>query len=128
MTSEHDQNRDLQAELDAHGGHLPVHLLYVNTGERTKFSVPRTTTLHAVFQEAYKLLKEAQRAGDKYFCEGGLDLGPYLGLTLEELHRRKICTKRHYEIAGETGGAHGVLDPASQAALFQGDCRDGRGW
>ncbi len=83
MTSEHDRDQELQVEMDAHGGHLPVHLIYANTGERTKFSVPRTTTLYLVFQEAYRLLKEAPRAGDKYFCEGGLDLGPYLGLTLE---------------------------------------------
>lgn len=125
MTNE--QDRNLQAEPAEHGGQLPVHVMYVNTGERTRFLVPPTTTLQGVFQQAYMLLKEVQRPGDKYFCEGGLDLGSYLTLTLEELHRRKICDKRHYEIAAETGGAHGDAGAAIETSALAGDRGDGRG-
>lgn len=85
--------------------HEEVKVTYVNTTDTVHFPVALSTTLNAMFDIAYDKLKETRRAGDKYFCKGGTDLGGYLALTLHELEKRKICLDRHFEIAGETGGA-----------------------
>jgi hypothetical protein len=70
-----------------------------------EFREPRQDTLKGTFAQAYTELKEKPRPEDRYLCEDGVDLSPYLDLTLEELHRRKICRKRRFQIAGPTGGA-----------------------
>lgn len=96
---------EFEDETNRNEGKVQVKVTYVNTSETVDFRVHRAATLNDVFNEAYGLLTEPRRDTDKFFCKGGLDLKPYLQDTIKELHRRKICPKRHYEIAGETGGA-----------------------
>lgn len=97
-------DQEFEAEVREHGG-VKMHVVYVNTSAVAEFSVPRTTTLDEAFNKAYAELKEKRRPTDTFFCEDGAPLQQYLSLTLEELHRRKICRKRRFQISGETGGA-----------------------
>lgn len=99
------EEREFEEESRAHGGKVRVTVTYVNTSETVEFRMPRKDTLKETFAEGYKELKEKPRPEDRYLCEDGHDLAPYLGLTLEELHKRKICRKRRFQIAGPTGGA-----------------------
>lgn len=107
MKTEHVDQSDEEFEKEARGneGRVRVTVTYINTSETEDFRMPRSASLNQVFEKAYEVLGETRRPDDKFFCKGGLDLSPYLSLTLDELHRRKICRKRHYEIASETGGA-----------------------
>lgn len=100
-----DQDRKFEEESHAHGGKVRVTVTYVNTSATVDFRMPRKATLKETFAQAYDELKEKPRPEDRYLCEDGHDLAPHLGLTLEELHKRKICRKRRFEIAGPTGGA-----------------------
>jgi|SRR5580658_1566444 hypothetical protein len=101
----HVEDQQFEEEAQAHGGKVKVWVTYVNTSVTVEFRMPRTATLKATFDQAYVELKEAPRAEDRYLCESGENLVPHLGLTLEELHKRKICRHRRFQIAGPTGGA-----------------------
>lgn len=104
-SAEHDDDRDFNDEANRHGGKVKVAVTYANTDETERFEMPRDATLTQVFDKAYELLEEPRRPADKFFCKGGDSMADYLNLTLEQLHRKKICRKRHFEIVGETGGA-----------------------
>jgi hypothetical protein len=99
------EDQEFEDEARAHGGKVKVFVTYVNTSVTVDFRVPRTDTLKATFDQAYHELKEAPRPEDRYLCETGENLAPYLSLTLEELHKRRICRHRRFQIAGPTGGA-----------------------
>jgi len=99
------EEKQLEDESRAHDGRVKVFVTYVNTSMTVEFRMPRTATLKATFDQAYLELKEAPRPEDRYLCESGENLAPYLGLTLEELHKREICRHRRFQIAGPTGGA-----------------------
>jgi hypothetical protein len=107
MTHQHQDVEDQQFEEEArdHGGKVRVFVTYVNTSVTVEFRMLRTATLKETFDHAYQELKETPRPEDRYLCETGENLASFLSLTLEELHRRKICRHRRFQIAGPTGGA-----------------------
>jgi hypothetical protein len=100
-----DDDREFEEESRMHGERVQVTATYVNTSTTVEFRMARTATLKQAFAEGYEELKEKPRPDDRYLCEDGEDLAPFLAVTLEELHKRKICRKRHFQIAGPTGGA-----------------------
>lgn len=98
-------DREFDDDANAHGGKVRVTVTYINTSMTVEFRMPRDSTLKQAFDQGYLELKESPRPDDRCLCEDGASMVSYLGLTLEELHKRKICRKRRFQIAGPTGGA-----------------------
>lgn len=82
-----------------------VEVLHLNTNAEAKFHTPWTTTVQAVWDEAYVKLGEGRRDGDSFEAQDGTDLTPYLTLTLEQLRDRHIAASRKFQIKGPVGGA-----------------------
>lgn len=78
----------------------------LHTAERAPFHMPWESTLQQVWDQAYKELKESPRPKDQLQCaKGGVDMTPYLALTLKELQDQHICQDRKFQIHGDSGGA-----------------------
>ncbi len=77
----------------------------VNAVETVDFRTPWDTKLNAAWDEAALKLEEPRKPTDRLQTPGGVDLMPYLGLTLRELKERKIVTALKFQIVGPTGGA-----------------------
>jgi len=83
-----------------------VEVLYVNSLKEVAFHAEWNDTFAEVWERAYRELKEKRKEGDKFQCrDGSVDLTPHLQLTLRQARERGICAKRHFQIAGPTGGA-----------------------
>jgi len=87
------------------GKQVTVEFIYLNTNEETKFLVSWEDTLAQVWEQAYDKLGEVHREKDELECQNGESLMSYLNLTLIELHERRICQERKFQIKSETGGA-----------------------
>ena len=77
----------------------------VNAVDSVDFRTPLATTLNAAWDEAASLLEEPRKPTDRLQTPGGVDLMPYLALTLGELKERKIVHAFKFQIVGPTGGA-----------------------
>ena len=77
----------------------------VNAVETVDFGTPWATKLTVVWDKAAVLLEEPRKPTDRLQTPGGVDLMPYLQLTLHELKERKIVTAFKFQIVGPTGGA-----------------------
>lgn len=84
---------------------VEVQVKSLKTGETVKFKVVETTTLQSVWDIAVGKLNEARAAGDTFRCANGQDLSAFLNQTLAQLNDEKICSDRHFEIKGPSGGA-----------------------
>jgi hypothetical protein len=85
---------------------VEVQVKSLKTGETVKFKISDASTLQSVWDAALTKLNETRNAGDTFRCSNGTDLTPHLGQTLAQLHDQKICTERHFEIKGPSGGAN----------------------
>lgn len=77
----------------------------VNAIETVDFRTPWDTKLTVAWNEAAVLLEEPRKPTDRLQTPEGVDLMPYLELTLRELEERKIVTALKFQIVGPTGGA-----------------------
>lgn len=84
---------------------VEVQVKSLKTGETVKFKINNSATLQTVWDTALTQLHETRNAGDTFRCAKGQDLTAFLGQTLAELHKEKICEDRHFEIKGPSGGA-----------------------
>lgn len=86
---------------------VEVHVKSLKSGESTDFKITQDATLQQVWDTAIAAdkLNEPRNPGDTFRCAKGDDLAAYLSVTLAQLHDQKICTNRHFEIKGPTGGA-----------------------
>lgn len=86
---------------------VEVHVKSLKSGERTHFKVPETATLDAVWNQAVNAshLNETRLPEDTFRCSDGTDLTNRLQQTVAEVHEEKVCTNRHFEIKGPSGGA-----------------------
>lgn len=85
-----------------------VEVLNTKTNREARFDVPWTATLQTVWNQSYAKFRppEQKDAADKLQCQkDGVDLTPYLSLTLRQAHEQHICTDRKLQIVGGTGGA-----------------------
>jgi hypothetical protein len=76
----------------------------MNTNDDTHFRTPWNTTLSAAWDEAATKL-EPRTSEQRLQTPGGVNLTPYLGLTLRELKERQIVAAFKFQIVGPTGGA-----------------------
>lgn len=89
------------------GNHeVEVQVKSLKTGETAKFKITESATLQTVWDTALGKLNETHNSGDTFRCAQGTDLTSHLGQTLAQLHEQKICTDRHFEIKGPSGGAN----------------------
>ena len=84
---------------------VEVQVKSLKTAETAKFKVSDSTTLQSVWDTALTKLNETRNAGDTFRCANGQDLSAFLGQTLAQLHKEKVCEARHFEIKGPSGGA-----------------------
>ena len=77
----------------------------LKTGERAVFRINDDAQLGRVWDEANEKLKERRLPGDTFRCANGIDLTQRLKETLAELHHQGVCSGRHFEIKGPSGGA-----------------------
>ena len=94
---------------------VQVTVLYTSTAKDKKFNVALTAEFKSVIEEAYDNLKEKPREGDRFFCheEPRHDLAGYIGSTLEEMYRKKVCVREghgnklefDFDLDSEIGGA-----------------------
>lgn len=82
-----------------------VEVVHLNTNAEAKFHTLWTTTVQAVWDQAYVKFGESRREGDSFEAQDGTDLTPYLTLTLEQLRDRHIAASRKFQIKGPVGGA-----------------------
>jgi hypothetical protein len=77
----------------------------VNSTETVEFRTAWDTKLTMAWDEAARLLEEPRTNQDHLQTPEGLDLTPFLDLTLRQLEERKIVTALKFQIVGPTGGA-----------------------
>lgn len=85
-----------------------VEVLNLKTNREVKFDVPWTLTLQQVWDQSLQefVPHEHRDAQDKFQCQHkGVDLTPYLHLTVRQAVDQHICEDRKYQIVGGTGGA-----------------------
>jgi len=91
--------------VNDHQHEVEVQVKSLKTGETVKFKVAETATLQSVWDIALTKLNETRTAGDTFRCASGQDLSSVLNQTLAQLHNEKVCSDRHFEIKGPSGGA-----------------------
>lgn len=92
--------------VDKNGDHeIEVHVKSLKTGESVNFKTAESSTLSAVWDEANSRLHETKSPADTFRCADGQDLTGYLERTLAEIQKEKLCSGRHFEIKGPSGGA-----------------------
>lgn len=99
------RNEDNKDEASSKDRNVKVNFIYLNSNEEVEFFASISDTLDSVWNTAYNKLEEAKKASDKLECDSGDNLAAYLNLTLDQLHEKKICVKRKFQIRCETGGA-----------------------
>ncbi len=92
---------------DAQGPKGPeVRITDLHTLHEAKFHASWDSTLQQVWDQAYQELGETKRPNDQLQCmKGGVDMTPYLSLTLRQLQEQHVCPDRHFQIHGASGGA-----------------------
>ena len=95
----------------AHGhdnqGHVTFQFTYDNTGAVVTVEAPNGWRMRDVIAEAYRLLGETQRQGDRVEFDGA-DLSPDLDLHVKQFIERGIAPGAHLDIVSDTGGAVGA--------------------
>ncbi len=97
-----------EEQVPGHDNEVEVEVLNTKSNREVKFEALWTSTLQQVWDAAYREFHppEQRDPQDKFQCQkAGVDLTPYLGLTVRQAHDQHICTNRHYQIVGGTGGA-----------------------
>lgn len=86
-------------------GRPEVQVTYLNTNEDANFHAEWGWTLQQVWDAAYDELKEAKKPDDLFKSASGVDLTPYLSMTVREAFEKKIAHPLKFEIRSATGGA-----------------------
>lgn len=101
-------------DADVRDKKVQVTVLYTSTAKDKKFNVALKSDFKSVVEEAYDKLGEKPRDGDQLFCheEPRHDLAPYIGATLEEMYKKKVCVRDvrvklefDFDIDSDIGGA-----------------------
>lgn len=82
-----------------------VNFEHIASLQEVKFHADWNDTLQHTWDRAYEKLGEAHRADDRLQTAEGVDVMPYLGMTLRQLHDDKALKSRKFQIVGPTGGA-----------------------
>jgi hypothetical protein len=96
---------DKHDDKPEHGGNPAIEVLYLKTNDEEKFHSSWNDSVQHVWDAAYAELGEAKQEGDTFECQDGTKLGPFLGLTLEQMRAQNICVNRKFQIRGPAGGA-----------------------
>jgi hypothetical protein len=99
------RNEGVKHESSDKDNGVRVNFVYLNSNEEIDFFASISDTLGSVWNTAYEKLEETKKQDDKLECDSGADLVAYLNLTLDQLHEKKICVKRKFQIRCSTGGA-----------------------
>ena len=86
---------------------VQVHFKSLKTNEKVNFKVEESATLESAWTRANSELEETRQPGDTLRCAGGDDMMSHLQKSVEQIREDRICTNLHFEIKGDSGGAHG---------------------
>lgn len=113
MKMEHEVNNQTAGEHGDGGakqgpeqvGQVTVTIEHVNSLQEVKLHARWTDTIQQLWDEAYRDLNEPHRQDDRLQTEDGVDLMPFLSLSLRQLHDDKQIKTHKFQIVGPTGGA-----------------------
>lgn len=82
-----------------------LHFDHIASVQEVKFRAAWSDSLQAAWDAAYTLLGEDRRADDRLQSDDGVDMMPFLTLTLRQLFDDKKLKSHKFQIVGPTGGA-----------------------
>jgi hypothetical protein len=85
---------------------VQVHFKSLKTNEKVNFKIAESVTLESAWTRANSELEETRQPGDTLRCAGGDDMMSHLQKSVEQIREDRICTNLHFEIKGDSGGAH----------------------
>lgn len=88
---------------DKHGPKLQFE--HVASVQDVKFRVSWSDTLNVAWDTAYQKLGEDKRPDDRLQTDDGVDMMPFLGMTVRQLFDDKHAKSHKFQIVGPTGGA-----------------------
>lgn len=103
MNQEMDEEGLSGAKGEEHGP--VVEFEHVASIQTVDFHANWNDLLLHIWDIAYSKLKEEKRPEDKLQTVDGVDVMPYLNMTLRHLHDKKIAKGFKFQIVGPTGGA-----------------------
>jgi hypothetical protein len=89
------------------GGGPELHFEHIASLHTVKVHAKWDETLNQAWDEAYGLLGEARRDGDRLQTDDGVDATPYLTWSIRRIHDEKVLRSHKFQIVGPTGGARG---------------------
>jgi len=98
------KSEDSKDDNEKHGGQA-ITFKHVNSLQEVKIHANKEATLDELWNEAHAQLGEPRRPEDRLQTDEGVDVSPYLGLTLKQLRDEHGIKTHKFDIVGPTGGA-----------------------
>lgn len=95
----------MSGKIENNNGGKAIAFEHVNSLKNVNVHAKKNETLGELWDEAYIKLEEPRRDGDRLQTDGGVDVMPYLSMTLSQLRDEQGIKTRKFEIIGPTGGA-----------------------
>jgi hypothetical protein len=101
----HESQSVVDTDQEGSGGGPALHFEHIASLHTVTVHTNWAEILNQAWDEAYVLLGEVRRDGDRLQTDDGIDATPYLTWSIRRIHDEKVLRSHKFQIVGPTGGA-----------------------